>query len=67
MAFAIAQPIMIQRAKFTSNAKAIAHLLFLDFRKLEALTLRKEQKFQQAIQANSRLCAAQAHFSTERA
>jgi hypothetical protein len=36
MAFAIAQPIMIQRAKFTSNATVIAHLLIFDFRGLEA-------------------------------
>ena len=31
-------PIIIQRAKFTSNANSIAHLLFFDFRGLEATT-----------------------------
>jgi hypothetical protein len=36
MALAVAQPIMIQRAKFTSNATVIAHLLLSDFRGLEA-------------------------------
>jgi hypothetical protein len=36
MAFTVAQPMMIQSAKFTSNATAIAHLLFLIFGGLEA-------------------------------
>jgi len=37
---------MIQSAKFISNAKAIAQLLFLIYEDSKQLTLRKEQKFQ---------------------
>jgi hypothetical protein len=36
MAFTVAQAIMIHRAQFTSNATVIAHLLFFEFRGLEA-------------------------------
>jgi hypothetical protein len=54
MISAAPQPIMIQSAKFTSNATSIAYLRILKF----GLNAHANEQLRQLIRTNSRLCAA---------